>query len=307
MKHAFLLLIGGMLFFSSCDDNEENEVKPEPAISEVEIGSGNNGIGVIGRDFHFNAEILAGDKIDSVLLQIVPKAGENYESDWSFEIVYMQYKGSKNATVHKHFDIPEDAVEGKYDFLIMITDENGTSLLETREINIYTPENLPVDPQLSTLNIGGLASGFFYRDGEFIDGNVLQKNDTIWSQVTIEGVKGDGIMYVLLIKKDLGHRPETTDAIDFSKAIVYDVYEHKGWEDVDYFSNEVFDLETFTFVRNAPDFKIGAEADNNIPEPSPISGEKSWESGEYYFGVVYKNTTYNFNFFHYIEFEVAGF
>lgn len=42
----------------------------------------------------------------------------------------------KNATVHKHFDIPENAVEGKYDFTIIVNDENGTTLEEKRNITI---------------------------------------------------------------------------------------------------------------------------------------------------------------------------
>ena len=292
------------MLLSSCEENDEVEIKPEPSINEVEIGSGNNGTGVIGRDFHFNAEVIAGDKIDSVSLQIVPRADETYSGEWSFEILYMQYKGAKNATIHKHFDIPEDAVEGKYDFLITVTDENGTKLKETQIVNIYLPENLPVDPQLAIFNIGR-NDGMFYRDGEFVNSeDILNKNDTIWSQVTIGGVKGDGMMYIVIINKDLNHRPETVDDIDFSKAIVYDVYQHEGWKAADYFSNSVFDMETFTIVRSTPSFVIGTENDNNAPEPNPISESKDWKAGGYYFGVVYKNITYGFNFHHYIEFEI---
>src|SRR5690606_22417065 len=103
-------------------------------------------------------------------------------------------KDAKNATVHKHFDIPADAAEGKYDFLIIVNDQNGTTLEERRGISLYKAENLPVDPTLSIFNVSvnGL---FFYRDGKFAtDGATLSKNDRFSSQVTIEGVKGDGIM-----------------------------------------------------------------------------------------------------------------
>lgn len=48
---------------------------------------------------------------------------------------------------------------------------------------------------------------------------------------------------------------------------------------------------------------IGATNDNNIP-PAPITGEKAWETGDYYFGVIYDSTTYNMSLFNYIEVSV---
>lgn len=315
-KTVFFLLIGGMLFLTSCNDDDENTVMPEPTISEVEIGLGNNEMGIIGRDFHFNAEILAGDKIDSVKIQIKQKADENYEADWSFEIVFEQYQGSKNATVHKHFEIPEDAVEGKYDFLIIITDENGTKLEEKRNITIYNPENLPVDPQLLEfsvlartdvhrvlyiLTLGG------YRDPatlEYGNYNVyIDKEEILSAGATIGGIKDDGEIYILLINKKHKHRPESIDDIDFSKAIVVDAFEHINMEQAERWSHINFERPNFPDISR---LLIGAEADNNIP-PNVISELKDWESGEYYVGVIYENTTHNMGLFHYIEIEINGF
>ncbi|WP_224995286.1 DUF4625 domain-containing protein [Cesiribacter sp. SM1] len=295
------LLLAFTLF--ACNNDEPAPALPQPAMDKIEVGLGNNEIGVIGEDFHLNAEILAGDKIENVQVKIQQRSDETYAKEWSHEIIWEQYKGAKNATIHKHFNIPADAAEGKYDFLIIVNDQNGTKFEEKRTLNIYAEENLPVNPQLSIFNIL-TKEGFFYRRGNFIEpGQALQKDDTIASQVTISGVKGDGKMYLLLINKKFNHRPESVEQIDFNKAIVYDVFAHEGWENADHFSNSVFDEETFTTIRNLPDFKIGAAADNNIP-PASIGGANTWESGTYYFGVVYKNTTYNMTFFHYIEIPI---
>lgn len=288
--------------FTAC--KKDTQPEPElaiPTIDNIEIGLGNNQIGVIGKDFHLNAEILAGDKIENVQVKILPRSGETYIKPWKFEITWDQYKDAKNATVHKHFDISEDAAEGKYDFIIIVNDQNGTILEEKREINIYKAENLPVNPTLLQLNIQTNGS-FFYRDGKFaVEGANLSKNDNFSSQATIDGVKGDGKMYLLLINKKLGHRPENIDQIDMNKVIVYDIYEHKGWEENGSFSNAVFDAATFTWTRKIPSLVIGAIKDNNNPQRGLIDGDKIWESGTYYFGVVYKNTTYNMSYFQYIE------
>lgn len=288
--------------FTAC--KKDSQSVPElikPTIDNIEIGLGNNQIGVIGKDFHFNAEILAGDKIENVQVKILPRSGETYPKPWELEITWDQYKDAKNATAHKHFDIPADAVEGTYDFFIIVNDQNGTTREEKREISIYKAENLPVDPTLSLLNVS-VNGSFFYRDGKFAtQGANLLKDDKFSAQATIEGVKGDGKMYLLLINKKLGHRPESIDQIDFDKVIVTDVYEHKDWQEVGSFSNAVYDLETFTWIRQTTPLFIGADYDNNVPQPGAIGGNKAWETGTYHFGVVYKNTTYNMGYSQYIE------
>lgn len=148
-KSTLLVMSLILLLFTSC---ESDDLEPLiSTISNVEVGLNDNEIGVIGRDFHFNAEIIAGNKIDLVQLYITPITRETYEGSWSFELTWDEFKGTKNSTIHKHFDIPEGAVEGYYDFTIKVTDENGTTLEEKRNITIYKAENLPVDPSLNVL------------------------------------------------------------------------------------------------------------------------------------------------------------
>lgn len=90
------------------------------------------------------------------------------------------------------------------------------------------------------------------------------------------------------------------DDIDFSKVIIYDVFKHENEEKVDAFSNVIFDGQG-SFTRPATEFVIGAYTDNNTPHASPINGEKKWETGAYYLGIVYTNTTHNLSVYHYID------
>lgn len=127
----------------------------------------------------------------------------------------------------------------------------------------------------------------------------FSKDESIRSALQIGSIKGDGVMYGLLIKKSHNHKPENIEQIDFSKAIVTEVVEHTNEEDV------------FTLKNNRDTghwnyglaLKIGATKDNMVPTGNEIT----WENGTYYYGVVYTNITYNRSTFKYIEFEVNGF
>lgn len=293
---AIKIILGVLILastFSACKKDKDEATPAAPTLSNLEIGLGNNETAVIGKDFHFNADILAGDKIADVQIKILQRTGETYAKVWQHEIVWDQYAGVKNTNIHKHFDIPADAAEGKYDFIIIVNDQNGAKLELKKSLTLYTEANLPVNPGLSIFNI--FANGArYYRNGKFIDSTLaLKKGDLFNSQVTITNVKGDGKMYLLLINKKHNHRPESVDKIDLSKVIVYDMYEHKGWTATESFSNAVVDLSNNSVVRKFPDLTIGEEG-------------KVWESGNYYFGVVYQNTTYNMGYYHYIEVPVTG-
>lgn len=127
----------------SCKKENELPVFAEPSISNVELGLGNSGIAVVGQDFHFEMDVVAGERIETISISIVQRESETYPSEWRHEITWEQYKGARNTNVHKHFDIPEDAPEGTYDFLIIVSDQNGSELEETYTLGIYLPDNLP--------------------------------------------------------------------------------------------------------------------------------------------------------------------
>lgn len=307
MKTTKLILASlfAAIALSGCS-NDDNDAEPEkaiPTIDKIELGLGNNETGTIGEDFHFNAEVTAGDKIENVQVKIIQRSTETYSKVWSHEITWTQYADAKNATVHKHFDIPEDAAEGKYDFIIIVNDKNGTKLEVKKNLTIYKLENLPVKPVASVLTVF-LNDNFLYRKGKFSDPEAKFKNNDIFSsQVTLQGVKGDGIMYLLLINKNAKHSPESVDQIDFKKVIVYDVFEHKNKTETGEFSNIPWNGTEFT--RDTPTLKIGAAKDNNLPVAQDLITNKSWASGNYTFLVLYKNTTYNINFSQSVELPFA--
>ena len=207
LKFKNFLSVGSLtllIFFTSCSLDDVEVELPTPEISNVEVGLNDNEIGVVGRDFHLNAEIIAGDKIDLVQVKIEPLDGETYESSWSFEKIWDEYKGTKNATIHKHFDIPEDAVEGNYSFTIIITDENCTKLQEKRKVTIYRAENLPVDPVLKSLIVQAKDDKRVVNNYEKGTGDgILKMNENTIAQSYIRNVKGDGKLIVVLINKKI--------------------------------------------------------------------------------------------------------
>lgn len=291
----------------SCN-KDDNPVPPEPSIENVEIGTGNNGEGVIGRDFHFDMDVVAGDLIETVQVRIQQRNDETYSQEWEFEITWGEFQGLKNTNVHKHFDIPEDAPEGNYNFIIVVNDRNGSALEETKAVKLIDPANLPVNPELYLWSIGNSNGDSYYVNGRLENPEHVRfaKSDVLNSNIQIRKVKDDGVMYLLLVKKGLNHLPETVVDIDFSKAIVFDVYQHSDEEEVFTFWNTPYNSELQDYER-WPELTIGATNDNNAPGPNPINGNKAWENGEYYFGVVYTNTTHNLSMHHYMEVTIEGF
>ncbi|KAF2339587.1 DUF4625 domain-containing protein [Flavobacterium nitrogenifigens] len=138
MKTTKLILVSlfAAMAFTSCSNDDSEEKQAIPTIDKIELGLSNSETATIGADFHFNAEVTAADKIENVQVKIVQKNTETYSEVWSHEITWTQYAGAKNATVHKHFDIPEDAVAGKYDFIIIVNDQNGSKLEVKKNLTI---------------------------------------------------------------------------------------------------------------------------------------------------------------------------
>ncbi|MBL0735922.1 DUF4625 domain-containing protein [Flavobacterium sp. GN10] len=138
MKTTKLILTSlfAAIAFTSCSNDNSEQKQAIPKINKIELGLSNSETATIGVDFHFNAEVTAADKIENVQVKIVQRSTETYSKVWSHEITWTQYAGAKNANVHKHFDIPEDAVAGKYDFIIIVNDQNGSKLEVKKNLTI---------------------------------------------------------------------------------------------------------------------------------------------------------------------------
>jgi len=144
MKSTMIVcFLTGMCFTACKKDSGDNPEPLQPTIQNLEIGINNNQIGVIGKDFHFNADVLVSGKIANVQVKILPRTGETYIKTWSHESTWDTYNDAKNTTVHKHFYIPVDAVEGKYDFVVIVNDQNGSKLEVKKSITIYAEANVP--------------------------------------------------------------------------------------------------------------------------------------------------------------------
>jgi hypothetical protein len=296
---AFVALLLMATTFTACKKDgtiEPIAEKPKPTIENIELGLGDAGLAVINEDFHFNADIVAADKLDKVEIRIVQRSTETYSKPWEHAIVWAQYRGLKNTNVHKHFTIPKDAVEGKYDFIISIFDQDGSKQEVKRDFGIYTSTSLPVVPTITTFLIQRNGDAVYDQHGMAADPkDIFVKDDVIDALGTVSFVKDDGIMYMLLIKQSANHNPKTVEEIDFNKAVVLEIYEHKKMSANGNFINVEVDYTTtpFTLSKSPGSLKIGSEKDNRLPTANTISGSKAWETGTYNFVMIYKNATHN--------------
>lgn len=287
MKKAklFFLFLVVSTAFTACDNDDTNEVA-KPTATNVEIGTANNKRALIGRDFHFNADVIAGNKIADVQLKILPKKGEKYTKDWKFELSFEEYKGAKNTNVHKHFNIPADAPEGKYDFSFIVLDENGSQLEIKEELTITDPANMPADPLIGRDMLSRNDDLIYYMNTWVEPELIFKKNDKITAHAQVSQIMGDGILYSVLIKKSLNYYPESIDNLDFKKVIVISKAEHKGLPA----ASKIATLQKINDVWGGESIVVGADKD---AEANPTTADKSWQSGQYNWVILYKNTTYN--------------
>jgi len=282
----FLLFFVSAATFMACNNDDDESTIAKPTATNVEIGTANNKHALIGRDFHFNADVTAGDKIADVQLKILPKKGETYTKDWKFELSWIEYSGAKNTNVHKHFTIPADAPEGKFDFYVIVKDENGSQLEIKEELTITDPANMPVDPLIGREMLSR-NDDMIYIMGTWKEPELIfKKNDLITAHAQINQIMGDGILYSVLIKKSLNYHPESIDNLDFKKVIVISKVEHKGLAP----ASKITTIQKVNDVWGGESITVGAE---NDATGTAITGEKAWQSGQYSWVVLYKNTTYN--------------
>ncbi|CAA9194587.1 hypothetical protein FLACOL7796_00189 [Flavobacterium collinsii] len=280
-----LLFVAVSTAFTACNNDDDKEAT-KPKAENIEIGTANNKKALIGRDFHFNADVLAGDKIADVQLKILPIKGEVYTKDWKFELSWAEYKGTKNTNVHKHFNIPADAPEGKFDFLFIVLDENGSKLEIKEVVTITDPANMPVDPLIGRDNLSRNDNLIYYMNTWVEPELIFKKNDLLTAHAQVSQIMGDGILYSVLIKKNANYYPESIDKLDFKKVIVISKVEHKGLGA----ASKITTLQKINGVFGGQSITIGADTDF---VGTPITADKAWQSGTYNWVVLYKNTTYN--------------
>lgn len=273
--------------FTGCESDDNNEPL-KPTAENIEIGTANSKRALIGRDFHFNADVIAGSKIAAVELKILPKTGETYTKDWKLELSWPQYAGTKNTNVHKHFTIPAEAPEGKFDLYFIVLDENGTKLEIKEELTITDPANMPADPLIGRDMISRNDDLIYYMETWVEPELILKKDDKLTAHAQVSQIMGNGILYSLLIKKSLNYHPESIDNLDFKKVIILSKVEHKDLAP----ASKISTLQKINDVYGGESIVIGAATDN---ESNVLTGDKSWQSGQYNWVILYKNTTHNLN------------
>lgn len=287
-KRLMALLLVFLTAFSACKKEEQPELALA-TVENIEIGTSNNKQALKGRDFHFNADVRAGTKIKRVQLRILQKSGESYTANWKLELDWPEYAGTKNTNVHKHFTIPAEAPEGKYDFLFIVEDENGSKLEIKEEISITDPASMPVDPKIGRDMISRNETMIYYMETYVEKELIFKKGDELTAHAQVSEIKGDGMLYTLLIKKSANYYPESIDQLDFSKVIVISKVEHKNLPA----ASKISTLKQVNGVYGGEKITIGADKDGNEPTPNAINGAKAWESGKYNLVILYKNTSYN--------------
>ncbi len=283
MLVAFLVLAGT---FTACKKDKAEPEATKPSVQNVEIGYANNKRAIRGRDFHLNADVLAGSKITSVMVKILQKTGQTYSANWKLEITWDEFKGIKNTNVHKHFTIPAEAPEGTYDFFFIVNDENGSKLELKEDFVIVDAANMPVDPIVDRDIFSRNGTMIYYMNTYVENPLAFKKNDEFTARTQIKQIQGDGILYTVLINRKLNYFPETVSQLDPKKGIIISKVEHKGLGP----ASSISTIKKVNGVWGGDSIFIGAEKDGI---GNAISGEKAWASGQYNLVILYHNSTYN--------------
>ncbi|RZL46916.1 MAG: DUF4625 domain-containing protein, partial [Pedobacter sp.] len=127
----FLGLLIITSIFTAC---KKDEVTTDPpTLTNLEVGTNNNKTAYPGTDIHFEADLFSVSNLASVQLTIKPKSG----SGWNFTQTYTEgFANLKNASFHKHIDVPATAVLGNYTVTIKVIDQLGKSTEVSSDLEI---------------------------------------------------------------------------------------------------------------------------------------------------------------------------
>jgi len=173
---SILLSVAIFATFSSC--KKDDDTVPKPTISGVEYGSSHDNPedhqATAGDNMHLEAEILAEGKINYITVEIHPEGEEEHEEaehdhhheGWEYDSTYTEgFSGLKNATFHKHIDIPASAEPGHYHLHFIVVDMEGNQSIFEGEIEILEAES---NIAVTNLTINGGEHDVSKASGSFI-------------------------------------------------------------------------------------------------------------------------------------------
>ena len=145
-KYYLKSLFAIILIATAIISCKKDEVK-KPEILSFELGYENSKTAYLGSELHIDAEIIAENGIDRIVIEIHYE-GEHHKSfvlanshhEWEFDHTYTEFQGLKNTKFHKDVDIPLDANPGEYHFYFKVIDMEGYSAEIEDDLEIKEPE-----------------------------------------------------------------------------------------------------------------------------------------------------------------------
>jgi hypothetical protein len=128
LKRFIIILVISMAAVSC-----EKEETKMPEILSFELGYENSKTVNAGSDLHIDAEILAENGIDLIIVEIhfkgdhkksISVADEDHHG-WEVNISWDKFMGLKNTSFHEHIEVPDDAEPGEYHFHFRVVDMEG--------------------------------------------------------------------------------------------------------------------------------------------------------------------------------------
>lgn len=246
-KVKSLVVFAAILLASTFTSCEKDDDTAKPVVSALELGIGNSLTAFIGSDLHMNAEIVADGKIDVVKVEIHKEDGSAEE----IEAEYNDFSGQRNATFHKHIDIPATATAGDYHFHLTVVDMEGNSTEVEAEIKL----EVLVDTEKPVFNFTSTPT----NGQSFAKGETISISGTVTDNSALSG------MLVALVYEP--NVIEDADVTGGNSKVIVMTHTHD------------FDSKaSHTFTSS---IEVGATNDNNM-EPAAIEGDNAWKSGNYY-------------------------
>lgn len=123
--------------FALISCNKETE---RPEILHFELGYNNSKRVIRGQGLHIDADIIAINRIERVIVKIHPEDSHNNvflptksAVKWEVDTIYMKFLGLRNTTFHEDLDVPLDAGLGHYHFYFSVVDMKGnTTMVEDK-------------------------------------------------------------------------------------------------------------------------------------------------------------------------------
>lgn len=144
-----LMLIAGIII--SCEKEEELDKKTPPEIYELKAGNHDHTSTTIVKTsgaeiiLDFSARSQNDGRLEKYHIEIHdhPESGLSEDEYLIIDDLFendVKFKGTRNASVHMHIPIPEDAPLGEYHVEVTVWDEFGNTTDADTHIYIVAPE-----------------------------------------------------------------------------------------------------------------------------------------------------------------------